>query len=193
MTDIKKHALLLSILALLAVLNFIVVPILDWQNKLIFQISSQQKQVARIRKVLKADDGQSSNRQTLATELEKIEPLFFSYATDSAFKLERQQAFEQLLERHQLTLSTLGWQAMTELQSIALKRYQVKIKFSGQFVDAVAMFIELESGLPWLKIEDFNISSRGTQKEQLGSISSGNLTVNLYMYIRPSMLDNVEG
>jgi hypothetical protein len=193
MTDIKKHALLLSILALLAVLNFIVVPILDWQDKLIVQISSQQKQVVRIEKVLTEDNEQSVNRNMLIKHLENITRLFFPYASDSAFKLERQQAFESLLTKHQLKSANIGWQAVTELQGPILKRYQVKIKFDGKLVDVVAMFIELESLLPWSEIEDFNISTRGTQKEDLGYITNGNMTINLYMHNAPPVPDNEEG
>jgi hypothetical protein len=193
MAEIKKHALLLSLLALLIVLKFVVVPIFDWQDQLILNIESQQKQATRMTKVLTDDDDQNTNRQALATELEKIERLFFSYRSDAAFKLEQQQAFEQLLEKHQLRSSNIGWQAETELQGAALKRYQMKIKFSGLFVDAVAMFIELESTLPWSEIEDFNISTRGTQKDNLGSIRSGNLTINLFMHNSPPILDREEG
>jgi hypothetical protein len=43
MADLKKHALLLSLMAMLLVAKFIVVPIFAWQQQVVSDIASKQK------------------------------------------------------------------------------------------------------------------------------------------------------
>jgi len=192
MAELKKHALLLSLLAILIISKFIIVPIFIWQQQLIIENSSQEKKLAKITRVLTKEGQVNVVNLKLTNELERIERLFFPYQSESAFKLSQQQAFEKLLEKHQLRSSNIGWQTATEYTEQALIRYQVNIRFSGQFVDVVAMYTELESLSPWLEIDNFNISTKSGKNGVIGNIKGGRVTVNLYMHNTPSTSDTPE-
>jgi len=192
MAELRKHALLISLLVILLISKFIVVPIFEWQEQLIIENNSQEKRLAKITRVLTKDGQVNAVNQKLINELEKAERLFFSYQSESAFKLSQQQVFEKLLEKHQLRSSNIGWQTATEYTELALTRYQVNIRFSGQFVDVVAMYTELESSTPWLEIDNFNISTRSGKDGVIGNIKGGRVTVNLYMHNAPSTSDTPE-
>lgn len=191
MNELKKYKLLLSLLTILVFAKFIIVPIFLWQEQLVHENRSKEKKLIKITNVLTTTDKVDTFNQTLANLLAQAEKLFFPHQSDSDFKLNQQQMLEGLFNKYNLRTNNFGWQTSTELKKEGLKRYQVNIRFDGNFVDIIAMYTNLESLTPWLEIDNFNISTKGQQKNALGYIKGGRVTVNLYMQNIPATASNL--
>ncbi|MDX2369998.1 MAG: hypothetical protein QNK36_16610 [Colwellia sp.] len=181
MDDLKKHALLITVMAMLVTVKFIILPVFTWQGEVLSEIVRQEKKLAKVKKVLNNDGQENKLGQRVISDLVTAEQLFFSLRTESDFKLEQQQLIEGFIEKNHISLTNLGWKSASELKEVAIKRYQVSIRFNGLFVDVVTLFSELESHSPWLKIEEFNLSSKVQSNDDIGYIKGGRATINLYM------------
>jgi hypothetical protein len=181
MEDLKKHALLLTVLAILLSVKFIMVPIFSWQDEVLSDIHRQEKQLLKVAKVLNNDGQVNELGQQVIIDLAAAEKLFFPLNSESSFKLAQQQLIEGYITKHKVALTNLGWQSATELKESALMRYQLSIRFDGLFVDIVTLFAELENHSPWLQIAEFNLSSKAQSSDDIGYIKGGRAVINLYM------------
>jgi len=181
MGDLKKHGLLLTVMATLLTVKFLIVPVFIWQEVMLSDIYSQEKRLAKVAKVLNKDGQVSELGQQVIIDLAAAEKLFFPLNSESSFKLAQQQLIEGFITKHKVSLTNLGWQSATELKGSALTRYQVSIRFDGLFVDIVTLFAELENHSPWLQIAEFNLSSKAQSSDDLGYIKGGRAVINLYM------------
>jgi hypothetical protein len=181
MADLKKHALLLSLMAMLLVAKFIVVPIFAWQQQVVSDIASKQKKLTKVDNLLAEEQGFTQVNQELSEQLSVAEQLFYPYQSSAAFKLAQQQYFEGLVTKHQVDLSTFSWQNMSEDKALQITRYQVQIKLKGNVSNIVTLITELESQAQRIEVHNFNISLKGQNQQSLGK--TRNARVNLRFYV----------
>jgi hypothetical protein len=181
MADLKKHALLLSIMAMLLVAKFIVVPIFAWQQQVVSDIASKQKKLSKVDNLLAEEQSFTTVNQEFSEQLDLAEQLFYPYQSSAAFKLAQQQYFEGLVTKHQVDLSTFSWQNMSEDKDLQVTRYQVQIKLRGNVSNIVTLLTELESQAQRIEVHNFNISLKGQNQQSLGK--TRNARVNLRFYV----------
>jgi hypothetical protein len=182
MADLKKHALLLSLMAMLLVAKFIVVPIFAWQQQVVSDIASKQKKLSKVDNLLAEEQSFTLVNRELSEQLGLAEQLFYPYQSSAAFKLAQQQYFEGLVIKHQVDLSTFSWQNMSEDKDLQITRYQVQIKLRGNVSNIVTLITELEAQAQRIEVHNFNISLKGQNQQSLGKTK--NARVNLRFYVR---------
>ena len=182
MVELKKYALLLSIIVFLMAVKFIVIPTYDWQENELLLIKNKTKRLEKINKVLINKDRIREESEILLTQLQQVDKIIFPYQVDNVFRLEQQQFIEKLLEKHNLLVGNIGWQTVIELEEQKLKQHKMQLKFDGMLIDIINMFTELESYQPWIKIDKFNIPTRNLGRTAVGYVKGGNFTLSLYMY-----------
>ncbi len=180
MNELKKHWLLLSIVALLVVIKWGYIPLSDWQNALYFEVKQKQKRLLKSSRVLEKSDLYNQQNIQLQSSLAIANDVFFNEQDDSLFKLEQQKFVEQLLSKSNLTLTRIVWENTLESVEPKIKHYKMNVFFSGRATDMVRYVTELEQHKPYIEVSDFIFNIKKSHQAPLGNVS-GNLTLNLYM------------
>ena len=180
MAELKEHAWLLALIALLLIAKFIIVPIYQWQDKQQAEISLLAKKQNKISKVLKEKDHTAKLNQVLDTVLKQAEGLISSYQEDAKFKLNQQKMLESLLSQFNLTTQHVGWQVDRTKDSPLFTSYPILIRFSGKTTDVIQFLAAIEINPQRIEVNDFNFSFKGQREKTLGRIN-GNVTLMLFM------------
>jgi len=181
MNELKKHGFLLSIIIILIIIKFIIVPVFDWQSGKLSIIRLLEKKQLKVEKVLANQKEYINANESLVTIFKQIDSLFSHQKSESAFKLTQQQTIEKLLAQFNLKSQNIGWKGVSLLESIQLKRFQVEIHFKGKSIDVINFIVELEKQPQWIDIIDFNLSVKGQKKDEIGSMD-GRININMYNY-----------
>jgi len=181
MNELKKHALLLSIVALLILVKFAVMPIMQWQDNAVVELRNLQKKLGKVSQVLGSEDKTGEVNQQVAEQLAAAQQLFFAHQSQSAFELAQQQYFEALTEKHNLRSRNFGWQNVSQRDDLALTRFQAAIRIDGKLKDIIALFVELETQTKRIEIVGFNISPKSQSEKSLGRVRSARITIALYV------------
>lgn len=180
MAELKQHAWLLSIIGLLLMAKFIVVPIFTWQDTIIAEITLLNKQQHKINSVLEQSSGNGQLLEQVNRVLTQAEPLFTPFKDEASFKLEQQQMIEALLVKYQLRSQNIGWEASKSFDEISVIRYPITLVLSGNSTDIIEFLAALESMSQLIEIASMNVSLKGQRDKKLGQITNGNLTLYLF-------------
>ncbi|SFC52347.1 hypothetical protein [Pseudoalteromonas denitrificans] len=180
MAEFRKHALLLSFMAVLIVAKFIFVPIFDWQNKQLQSIKLLEKKQQKMTSVLTSKN-ETNEANTSLIKINSVgESFFFPYQTESAFKLKQQKMLETLVTKHKVQIERIAWQVITVFEDLSVKRYQLQLSIKGKTNQVVELFSAFENNEKLIDIKNFNVSFKGQRENTLGQLS-GNLTLQLYV------------
>jgi len=180
MAELKQHAWLLTIIALLAVIKFVVLPVFAWQDNLLAEISLLEKKQNKINHVLRHSEKNKHLSDELTQLLAPANQLLYPLQTEASFKLQQQKMFETLLAKHKLTVQDVGWKAATPYDELAMVRYPIDIRFTGNTLDVIEFISELESATQRLAISSFNFSFKGQSEKRLGRVN-GKVTLHLFL------------
>jgi len=187
MFDLKqpKHQLALAALVLLVSLKFIVVPLIDWQNTQLAQLTNLEKRAAKSQNVI-ANQGQiSQSQQSINAQLEAINELFVNYQREGEFKLAMQQQLEQTVASNQLQINTSSWLPSIAVANNQLIRHQLRLNLKGKMRDFITLITHLESQTPKAELKSLNINIKGQKTDALGNMS-GSLELAFYMHQAPN-------
>ncbi|XQW85905.1 hypothetical protein ACOYR1_03950 [Thalassotalea piscium] len=179
MAELKKHALLLSLMLTLIVFKFVVVPIYEWQEVKLAEIELLTKKKMKIEGVLQQKSSFKENFDLLAAEVAKGNTAFFTFQKEADFKLTQQKLIERMLKKHQIVPSNIGWQVTTPLPEFELLNYQLRVQFSGKTLDLINFIKDTESFSRRIEISDFYISVTNQKNNSLGK-SAGWFIINFY-------------
>ena len=179
MNELKQHALLLSIVALLAAMKFIVVPIIEWQDAIFMEIQQQQKKLSKVGGVVNKKSELTQQNTELTQALAITEKVFFPTQTESSFQLKQQKMLEAMLEQYKLKSTRFGWKQSTELTDLSVKKYQLQVFLNGQTTDMVKLMAALEQYSPYIEVSEFIFTIKQQKEKKLGQVR-GNLTLHLY-------------
>lgn len=180
LTDLKKYALLLSILLLLVALKFLIIPIVEWQNSAFTNIVLLEKKQNKIQTVISNVEATQFKISELAKVVDTYQGMFFVYEQESSFKIQQQKYIEKLLSTHELRASNLGWQSLINNQEQGLKIFPLNINISGNSLNLIKFMTAIESNSHRIAIDDFNISLSKQKEFDLG-IMNGKLVLLFIM------------
>jgi Tfp pilus assembly protein PilO len=180
MTEFKQHAWLLSLVVLLVIAKFIIIPIFTWQNELIADIGLLTNKQQKINEVLTNKSRNQQLGEQLLSTLKPVEALFFPYQTESSFKLSQQKMLEALLAKYSLKIDNVGWQVTTYFDALAIVRYPIQIRFTGNTANTIQFIAAIEANSRHIEISELNLTLKGQRGEGLGRIN-GNVTLHLFM------------
>lgn len=175
--ELNKNQFLLSVLALLLLLNFIVVPAMNWQDAKVISNQRLVKQYQKTQQVINAIDKNQELKNTLSNELQPIKAYLYPELEQVKFKLQIEQEIEVLLSKNQLDLLSIGWQNAQILDGLKITKFDANLRVKGRTINLIHFFYELENN-PKIQLNDFNIdiTSHG---ETLGN-SNAKFTVAIY-------------
>ncbi|WDE03948.1 hypothetical protein SG34_021635 [Thalassomonas viridans] len=180
---IKQYGLLLSVLVFLLLLKFIIVPVYEWQQQ-------TQATNALLSHRLHKSTFALNNRTEIAVQVQEMQKqlssagnLFFDYKDENVFQLNQQQWLEQQFERHDISVSNIGWQTAVPLASLGLIQHEVLVSFKGNAFDIQRVQVFFESQGKWIEFVDFNYRFGKRRGDKLSDIS-GRMSLRLYMQVQ---------
>lgn len=179
MQEIKKHKMALSLIALLVSIKFILIPILEWQDEQLVEISLLEKQTSRIDKVLDNKQQIEDYSARLKNTLASSEQLFLLASDSSAFELAQQQWLESKLKQYDLDANNIGWTPPYQDADSKLQGHNVQLNIDGKTTNIIAFIQDLQSQLHYIEIQAFNISLKRQSNLRLGT---GRTRLNLVFY-----------
>ena len=179
MDELKKHSLLLTLLASLMVTKFIIVPIYQWQDNMLERIQLLTKKKVKIDNLLKQEARFNSEAKKIKGKVEQADSVFFAYEEESDFKLTQQKLLEELLAKYELRASNIGWQITTAMPELKSTNYQLRIQFSGDLLNLLNFMAVIETYQHKIQISDFYFSVRNHSNNELGS-TNGWFILNFY-------------
>jgi len=187
MQELKQHAWLLSLVVLLVIAKFIIMPIFIWQDALLADIRVLTTKQQKISKVLANQHNNQQLAEQLLTSLKPVDALFFPYQSETRFKLSQQKMLEALLAEHNLNVGNVGWQVTTAFEQLNVTRYPINIRFTGKTADTIKFIAAIESNSRHIEISKLNLTLKGQRGEKIGRIN-GNITLRLFMEQSPKVV-----
>ncbi len=180
MNDIKKHAVALTIIALLIFIKFIFVPILDWQDNVLADIALQERKIAKIELLMESKELLSSQEIKLDKRLTELNKRFYSLQNSEAFKRAVQKNIENELKSYELKIKNIGWKTTIEHSDAPLTQYSVNYSFSGQGENVVDYILAIDASDKYSELAMMNVTFSKQRKGRLGRLS-GRLQRVFYM------------
>jgi len=175
-----RQMFLLSIVAVLLVVKFIIVPVLDWQNEIKTEIENKSRQLAKMERATDNVDDYQRHIKELNQSIEHQLKLFYPFSLESKFKIDYQKRLEAIAAEHNVLLTNIGWNSVLTVSEQRLEQYEVAVYYRGETIDFARFIKAIESTEQVTNVKDLNMSFRGQRDEKLGKIS-GNFVLNFYM------------
>lgn len=172
----NKHKLMLFILAILLTLQFIIVPILTWQDEKLAQIQSSSKRLFKANNVIERLPQIQKILLALQKQNHILEASYYNKASLDTFKLEFQQQIEALFEQYNMNVQGFRW--VTELTG-ELTEVRIDINFKGKLKDFSLFQLALAQQPKHLNIAQWSLNIKKMDETSLGTVN-GNLLMFAY-------------
>jgi len=182
MNELKKHSLLLGIVALLIIVKFIVLPVIEWQNTTVEANQGISKRLIKVKHIL---NNQTQSESMLARQSKKndmVKMLFHEDTNPASFKLKMQQIVEKMLKDNEISITNFGWKKQQNIEVINAEENEFQIRFKGKLVDVITLMSKLEIENHLFNITGFNFDVKRQNKENLGYVT-GRITIAIYRSI----------
>jgi hypothetical protein len=168
MQVLRNYPYLTGLLALLLVLKFLLVPLIQWQNETLWSIKQNHK---RLSHAATAAVNMSANQRQLSQlqqQLKQIQAVFYPQLKEASFKLEQQQLLESLLAEHHFNVSNIGWTYSAQVLGQPLIKHQLSVSFDGDTFDLPSLYLTLDRNPQWIDVMSFSFNLMGQNEKSLG-------------------------
>lgn len=156
-----KQRNLLLIAALLAALQFVVKPLLQWQRQTIDELSLNQARLERS-ELLLANADSLATHTAAATALEQKMLAQFPQAQEITLtQIQLQSAIETALRSQQTRIDEFSWLTAPEQSGGSLAVMRGKVTFSGDLADIVSAHFALLEQMPTIAYESMDLRNAG--------------------------------
>ncbi len=181
MEELKQHKFALSFIGLLVIARFIILPLLEWQDGMMTDISLLKNKSERIDNVLAGRDQTSQYLQDLQKIVRQRDKLFLPIENDSSFQLQRQQWLEQKMAEHNLTMNNIGWLPSQPQEEVDVRIFSAQLNLKGKTVDVIAFIQDIQSQTNYIAVQSLNM---GLRFHSDGNIGNAQTRLNLRFHGR---------
>jgi len=164
-----KHYFIMIVMLLIT--SYIVIPLSEWQAEQQQTLALVAKKSGKVNNLLENETQFTEQLTQLDSELAKMKSFVFINANEAQFKLKAQSSLERILTEADCNVERIGFKG-NELISKQLSRWSIEIRFKGDAVCLTKTTRGLESMLPNIKIESFNINHRNLNQETKGTFTA---------------------
>jgi len=162
-----KPNLLWSLLVLVF-LQFIVVPMIDWQDEKRNELVLMNKRLSKAKQLLTNEE--SINHYLLS--LEEVEQgynkYFFKKQELTPFQLANQKVIEELAELHNIKVTSVGWKGITQDATNILSVFELQLRFTGKIKNLMSFQLEIEQMEEAILIVGMSMNIKGHLRNTLG-------------------------
>lgn len=165
---IQQKPYLIWLLAGLLFAQFVVVPVMTWQDEKVAQLALVQKRLGKALHLLNNEQSLDEQQQFLQAARTQYQGLFFAQAEETSFQLKNQKMIEALAEKYQLTVNSIGWKKVSNITDSQLSTYELQMRFTSKTKDIIPFQIAIEQLPQLVKVEGMNINIKRHLKNTMG-------------------------
>jgi len=183
----NKRKLMLGVLAVLLVARFILVPILDWQQEQIKQITAKEQRLTKTNNIIARLPQIKVALAQLKQNNQQQQSHYFNQASPNTFKLQLQQKIETLFTQHHLKVTNFNWVAEIDEQ---IAKARARITFEGSTKDFAMLQLAIAQLPKLLNTNQWTLHIKRMNDHSLGN-ANGNIVLTAYN-IAPKVASKVE-
>lgn len=161
----NRNKLLLSILALLLFLRFVMVPWIEWQDEQSVQLQTLTKRLVRSESLLAVRGDVVNQFETAKQKAIELKQGLGETTDPTQYRVDFQEKLQAKLDATQVQLSSFEWLSDQDVGAFAIKRGRVNLRLKGALADIVQAHATLELDYPGLQIKDLRASWQGPLNE----------------------------
>lgn len=177
----NRELTLLTLAIFLAILNFVVVPVFDWQEQKVENLNQLQARLTRIEDLLARKSELEQTIQSIDKIEAEVRAALYRMNEESKFKLAQQQNIEFMLYEQNLTPTLIEWKSTVPTQFDGIRKYELSLSFDGLTVDIMRFTAEIGRQKPIIEVSEFFFSSSGITKNSVGYIKGARMNVIFYV------------
>lgn len=170
----KNNPILLVSVAILVLLKFVVLPIIEWQNEMILEAGHLQKKIDKSKSHIKRMPELYEYQRQLEASLTLVKAKVERYNNENRYQISKQREFESLFKKHKLTITSSHWKDVIKSEEGAT--FQLQMQFRGMLKDLIVLQTEINLMRPSVTIGNLGVNIQGQQPNSLGSMT-GNMVV----------------
>lgn len=163
---LQNKPLLLSIIGLLALIRFVLLPLHQHQQVLYQQLESLNKRLQRSEALVQQQQQlqllQSEQKQQLTVLLQP----FPKVSSSSQYRLQLQQQLQQLAAGHGAAVTFFDWLSDAPLQVFNIQRARISLRITGPAANVMQAHAMIEQQYPHFIQRDLRGSWRGSLTPQ---------------------------
>ena len=180
MDDLKKHSSALILICILALLKFVIFPIIEWQDKQIIEQSLMAKKLNKVEQLLSEKGALSLHNETLQERISRANALFFPYEEEDSFKLKKQKEVESVINDLGMSIKSIGWITVVEERSAPLTHFQMEFNVTGKSEQVINYLTSLSTQNEFVDTISLNIALKRQKPGRIGTMST-RLRLAFYM------------
>ncbi|PAY02792.1 hypothetical protein CKO50_02905 [Pseudoalteromonas sp. HM-SA03] len=183
MKELYKYRVSLTIIACLVILNFVVVPVLSWQESKGEALLLAQKKLNKAKSVIENKEYINATSEQLQVVADDVERLLYKVENIEDFKLEEQTRWQSLAESQELRIKRFGWKTPFIEPISGLGRLDLELQIEGDGDKIVDYLLDIKAKDKLAIDSEFRLSFRGQREQQLGIF---NVYLNRKFYFDPN-------
>ena len=177
MSLLSNKPLLLSVVAVLAAIRFVLVPFIEWQNEKLSVLNRQEMQLIKGLELLASRESLDEELSRLRNERNSLGGDFLGNDADAtSYQLRVQKLINSLLEKNNLKSRNTNWLAAVDKGS--LEEHKIEVSFSGKQKDLIQFLLDVEQQKPKIAVYELSggISGMVARRNILGN-TNGKVTL----------------
>ncbi|MCC2614811.1 hypothetical protein LJ739_00985 [Aestuariibacter halophilus] len=168
----QNKTILLGFVAVLLVIKFAVVPLIDWQDSTAATVHRQAAQLEKGKRLLANQEDIAARVQALEALRETLqEGLVFSAEDQTSLQIELQSFLGKRLEEYGLEARNINW--LNSLSKGPLVEQRVELSLSGKLHGLISFMLDVEQFQPRMSVVRINTinSNMYPQRQTLGQFN----------------------
>lgn len=162
---LNNKPLLLGILAVLALIRFALLPVVEWQNSQVNELERSKTQLAKGLQLLEQkSELQEIEGRLLERNRVLSSKLLFNEPNANRMQLTIQKQLDELMAKHNLEARNTNW--LTPLPLGQTEEHRLELSLSGKVEDFINFTLEVENESPRLAIVQFSQAINGMRLAQ---------------------------
>ncbi len=171
MNELKKHALALSLIAILIIIKFLFIPIIDWQNEKQSRLALLERKIAKIDVLMQGKEEISNWKNVLEQQLVNLSNDFYAKQDGEKFKRQQQKLIEAEVKAFNLKMNNIGWKTTIDNPVAPLTQYSVSYSFTGQGTEVINYLLSINAADKYSEIAEFNATFARKYPGQIGRLT----------------------
>jgi len=167
---------MIGVLVVLLVARFILMPIIDWQQEQITQITAKEQRLIKTNNIIARLPQIHIALEQLKQGNKQQQSRYFNKASSNNFKLQLQQKVEALFSTHNLKVTNFNWVAEITEQIIQAR---AKITFEGTTKDFAMLELAIAQLPKLLSIKQWSLHIKQMNDHSLGN-ANGSIVLTAY-------------
>ena len=172
----KHKTLLLSVLGVLLLVRFVLLPVYEWQQGQVTELANTLERLNDVDALLDLEDEIQSQRRALKTIEGNLQDMFFDIETQN--KTSIQKKVEELFSQYNVEIETITW-VFEHSHDYNINEYWLEVAIKGDLKDVVKFNASLINQRPNIYVKQMNLRRQRSNQESIEQVQ-GKITLSMF-------------